>query len=259
MNSSESPPITISVITVCFNAESTIEKTIRSVCDQVGASIQYIVVDGVSTDRTLDVVRKYSSRVDIQVSEKDAGIYDAMNKGIALATGDVVYFLNADDSFTDPYVLRDVAAAFAADPQRIAVYGNVILQGEPAGFSFIQAKAFETHSYHEILHGSFCHQAFFARRSLFDSLGMFDLQYRFVADYDFMLRAFKSNPRGFYFLDRKIAYYFYNGRSRQYDHVTRKEKSHSQFRHLMSAQLLWYHFRYVLVRGWKKRLLREAL
>ena len=125
--------IKVSVITVCFNAAPTIERTIRSVCSQTGANVEYIVVDGGSTDGTLEILGRHAGRIDRLVSEKDEGIFDAMNKGIGLSSGDVVYFLNADDYFVDARVLADVARAFEEDPARAFVYGNVVLEDEPSG------------------------------------------------------------------------------------------------------------------------------
>ena len=251
------PRIKVTVITVCFNAAETIEKTIRSVCSQTDADIEYIVVDGASTDHTLDIVSRYAANISKVVSEKDDGIFDAMNKGAQLATGDVVYFLNADDYFVDDEVIRDISRAFQEDDSRTIVYGNVVLVGEPAGIDNVPAKAFGNRSITEFLHNSFCHQAVFARRSLFSQVGLFDRRYKFAADYEWMIRAFKKDRKGFFFLDRKMAFYFYLGRSRQYAEVTRKEAASMQFRHFLSLEYLWYYFRYVLVRSAKKRLLNE--
>jgi len=253
------PQFRISVITVCFNAAETIETTIRSVCAQTHSDVEYIVVDGGSTDATLSIVDRHAHKVARLISEKDDGIFDAMNKGIAVATGEIVYFLNADDFFVDERVLADVARAFQDDSSRAFVYGNVILKDEPGGALSFPAKAFKTRSISEFLHNSFCHQAVFARRLLFLQLGPFDPRYRYSADYEWIIRAFKrSRGKDFYFLERDIAYYSCRGRSNQYVEVTRKEVARMQFRHFFSLEYLWYFFRYVLVRRLKKRILNES-
>ena len=251
-------PPKISVVTVCWNAASTIEKTLESVRSQVYPNLEHVIVDGGSTDGTLAIVDRYRERIATVVSEKDRGIYDAMNKGVRLSTGDVVYFLNADDSFVDERVVADVAQAFAEDDRRLLVYGDVVYQEAPDGIVYGPARAFKSFSIHEFIHNPFCHQAVFAKRSLFDDPGPFDLRYKYVADYEWFMRVFKSKPEGLHCIDRKIANYFFAGRSYTQSTVTRREKSAAYFRHMMSPYTLWYTFRYHVVRGWKKKLMGET-
>ena len=250
-------PIRITVVTVCFNAASTIEVTLRSMAHQTWPHVEYLVIDGASTDDTLAVVQRYAAHITRIVSEKDKGIYDAMNKGIALATGDVIYFLNADDSFVDDTVLADIAQVFAEDPSRMLVYGNVVYQDAPEGIVYGPAVPLREGSIHEILHKPFCHQATFARLALFDRVGRFDLGFRYVADYEWYIKAFKADPKSLYQVDRNIANYYYQGRSYTQGEKTRKEKATVFFRHLMSIDMLWYWWRYMVLRGWKKKLFRE--
>lgn len=112
----------ITVVTVCYNAEATIEETIKSVLNQTHGNLEYIIIDGRSTDGTMDIVRKYSDRITKIVSEPDKGIYDAMNKGIALATGDYINFMNAGDTFSSPDAVKEVAGRIA--PESDIVYGD---------------------------------------------------------------------------------------------------------------------------------------
>jgi glycosyltransferase involved in cell wall biosynthesis len=247
----------ISVITVCWNAAATIEKTLASIAGQTYTNVESVIVDGLSTDGTLDIVARYRNASTKFVSGKDGGIYDAMNKGIALATGDVLYFLNADDSFVDERVLADVAEAFAEDASRLLVYGNVVYAGAPPGIVYGRATPFESFDVEEFLRKPFCHQAVFARRSLFESEGNFDTRFRYVADYEWYIKIFKTRPEGMYALDRDIAHYFYMGRSMSDNASTRREKRVVWYRHLKSLALYWYDFRYILLRGWKKKLLGE--
>lgn len=244
-------------MTVCFNAEETIENTIASVLMQEGADVELIVIDGASTDGTLEIIKRYADRIAVFVSEKDDGIFDAMNKGIGLATGDVVYFLNADDSFVDPRVLHDVATAFEADESRLLIYGNVVFRGAPPGVVYGPAKPFRSWTVREFLNNSFCHQAIFARRSLFDEVGLFNLRLRYSADYEWVMKTFKLKPRGFHYVDRLIANYFYQGRSHANRTVTQQEVRGFYFKHLMSVDMLWFYVRNIVLRGWKKRLLGE--
>ena len=254
---SDIPTVRISVITVCFNAAATIEHTIESVLAQQDADIEYIVVDGLSNDGTLAIVDRYRSRIDRVVSEKDAGIFDAMNKGIALATGEVLYFLNADDTLVDARVLHDIAATFSEDEGRLLVYGNVIFQGAPEGMFYGPAKAFKQWTVGEFLDNSFCHQALFARRSLFDEVGHFDCRSKYAADYEWVIKVFKLKPTGFHYVPRDIANYFYFGRSQTQSAVTRREVRTFYLKYFRTPGMAWFYLRYVVLRGWKKRLFRE--
>jgi glycosyltransferase involved in cell wall biosynthesis len=250
-------PLTISVVTVCFDAAETIETTLRSVLSQSWPHVEYIVIDGGSTDGTMDIVRRHATGIARIVSEKDNGIYDAMNKGIALSTGDVVYFLNADDSFVDDRVLDDIARAFAEDERRLLVYGNVIYEGAPTGVVYERATPFATFGVHEFLRKPFCHQAVFARRELFADAENFDTRFRYVADYEWYIKVFKRHPDGLFAIDRDIARYFYRGRSTTDGANTRREKRAVWYRHLRSPALFWYDFRYMLLRGWKKKIMGQ--
>jgi glycosyltransferase involved in cell wall biosynthesis len=251
------PELKISVITVCFNAENTIEKTIRSVCSQTYSNIEYIIIDGASTDKTLEIVNKYSSKISKIVSEKDKGIYDAMNKGISLATGNIVYFLNADDYLCDDNVLSNIAQAFIEDSSRTVVYGNGLPEEVPEHIAPFLKKEFQFKSIDDFTYRTICHQLVFAKRSLFNDVGSFDCQYKYSADYDWLIRAFKYKPSGFFYLDRNIARYCYVGRSFQYDALTRQENTRIRFKYFLSPRYIWYFIRYDLIRGLKKRILNE--
>ena len=190
----------ISVITVAFNAEKTIERTITSVLGQKFNNIEYIVIDGGSTDNTLQIIDKYKSGIDILVSGPDHGIYDAMNKGIALATGDIIGTLNADDFFFDDHVLNDVAAGFA-DPQCNILYGDL---------DYIEPDGKITRKWRsgKYKNGAFNwgwmppHPTFYCKKKLFEELGTYKLDYGSAADYELMLRFIHSNKANVYYLNK---------------------------------------------------------
>lgn len=177
----------VTVITVVFNGAKTIENTIQSVIGQNYHNVEYIIVDGGSADGTLDILDKYSGNIDCWVSEKDAGIYDAMNKGIALAGGDIVGFLNADDFFADLSVLEQVAGAFR-DASTEACYADLV---------YVDAHTLKPVRYwrsRPFLHGMFAlgwcppHPTFYVRKSVVDHHGGFDLSFRLAADAELMIR-----------------------------------------------------------------------
>ena len=118
--------IKISIVTVSYNAVETIERTINSVINQNYTNYEYIVIDGLSNDGTLDVLKKHESKITKLISEKDSGIYDAMNKGISMSRGEVICFLNSDDYFKDVNLLRDIAYEFSIDENISIIYGDYL-------------------------------------------------------------------------------------------------------------------------------------
>lgn len=178
----------ISIITVCFNSAKTIEDTMRSVASQSYADIEHIVVDGASTDTTERLVRAHDARLARFVSEPDAGIYDAMNKGLALATGEVVGFLNSDDVYSHEHVVAHIARAMRPQPVD-ACYGDLVLVDANRSsrvLRYWQSRVYEP---------GLCargwmpaHPTFYARREAYARHGGFDLSFRIAADFEMSLR-----------------------------------------------------------------------
>lgn len=211
----------ISIITVCKNSERTIEQTIQSVISQDYDNIEYIIIDGCSTDRTLDIIRRYENRITLWISEPDSGVYDAMNKGIAHATGDIIAFLNSDDWYTTgavSYVANDISQSGAL----LSCYGvNLCCDGK------IQAWKNELSDNPDNLRLTmcYCHQAVFAARMLFERYGVFNVNYRISADYDWMLRVYNHGVKINY-KNHVIANYRLGGISAS-DSVVREEEARS--------------------------------
>ena len=178
----------ISVITVCFNSAKTIADTLRSVAAQTHAEVEHIIVDGGSTDGTLTIIDRHRERLATFISEPDRGVYDAMNKGIMRATGDVVGFLNADDVYADATALEAVAAAFGT-PGVDACYADLVYV-EKQDMSRI-VRYWRPGEYRLGLFRKGWmppHPTFFVRREVFARFGMFDLQYRLQADFELAMR-----------------------------------------------------------------------
>lgn len=182
----------ISIITVSFNSEATIRSTIESVLAQDYANVEYIIIDGKSTDNTLNIIREYSDRISMLVSEPDKGIYDAMNKGIRMATGDVVGLLNSDDLFAADDVLSQVAEAFESDTRLEGVHGD--LYYVKAHDVSRVVRYWHTNEYRQ---GGFmrgwhpAHPTLYVRRDVYEKYGMFDLRFPLSADFELMLRLFE--------------------------------------------------------------------
>jgi glycosyltransferase involved in cell wall biosynthesis len=192
----------ISLITVTFNAGGTIEQCIRSVIGQNYENVEYIVIDGASTDNTIQIINQYRNHIHHFVSEADKGIYDAMNKGIKFATGDVVGMLNADDVFSNNNVLADIAAVFEDKSVRI-LYGDLDYVTE-AGKIF---RKWRTGRYTQ---GKYNwgwmppHPTFYCRRELFDDYGLYGLDFGTAADYELMARLMHKYRINAYYLEKVI-------------------------------------------------------
>lgn len=199
----------VSVITVCYNAVDSIDNTIKSVLSQTYKNIEYIIIDGMSTDGTLDIINNYRDKISTFISEKDNGIYDAMNKGIGIATGDVVYFLNSDDVLFDENVIKDVVTEFEKVKDTSLLYGDIIFE-DKINFSKELVK-YDKINRKTLVHAALCHQAVFAKRLLFDGIGGFDLRYKINADYDWLLKVFLSNKYTVTYFDRIIAKFTQGG------------------------------------------------
>lgn len=178
----------LSVVTIVYNNARDIERTMLSVLNQTYAGIEYIVVDGASNDGTLDIIKRYENRLAKLISEKDKGIYDAMNKGLALATGDYVIFMNSGDEF---YATDTVAKVFATAPDADIYYGETeMVNDERESLGQRRHQAPDKFNWRSFKYGmSVSHQAIYIRRSLTDP---YDPQYQLSADIDWIIRAAKK-------------------------------------------------------------------
>ena len=192
----------LSVITVCFNAAALLPRTMASVHAQRWPAREWVVVDGASTDGTQSLVQGSPQLPAAFISEPDRGIYDAMNKGIALARGEVLYFLNADDRLHDPDVLTDVANCFAADASLNFLIANVVV--EKPGMTELHTQDYINRF--TLPFTDPCHQGVFVRRRLFDEVGLFDLRWPTSADYDWFMRVRQAGHR-IQHLDRTVAFF----------------------------------------------------
>jgi glycosyltransferase involved in cell wall biosynthesis len=194
----------VSIITVCFNSVRTIRDTIESVLSQDYHPIEYIVVDGGSTDGTVEIIRQYQDRIDTFVSEPDRGIYDAMNKGIGLATGDVVGMLNSDDFYTDPRVVSDLIAAMGRAGVDAVFADLVYVDASDLGRV---RRYYDSSGWHP---GRFrfgwmpAHPTLFVRRESYARCGSFSLDYRIAADFEMLVRLFHRGATTYTYVQRAV-------------------------------------------------------
>lgn len=188
MNSSGNP--LISIITICYNAESTLTPTMESVARQTFKDFEHLIIDGASKDSTLKIARELATESTKIFSERDKGIYDAMNKGLSKAKGKYVVFLNAGDAFHSPDTLQKYADAANRNPD--IIYGDTVIVNDnreilgPRHLSVPKRLTFKSFAKGMLV----CHQAFMVKRSLTEP---YDLSYRFSADYDWTLKCLKKS------------------------------------------------------------------
>ena len=183
----------ISVVTAVYNKSDTLAQALDSVLSQTHPDVETVLIDGGSAEDTQRILQRYCERLDVFISEPDGGIYDALNKGIRNATGDVIGFLHADDLFAHERVLANIALAFE-DPRIEAVYGDLVYVRHDHPEQVVRLWRAGSFDKAALRHGWMPpHPTFYARRSLYERLGGFDTRYRIAADYDCMLR-FLSQP-----------------------------------------------------------------
>lgn len=183
----------VSVITVCYNSARTLSHAIQSVVDQDWPKVEHIIIDGGSTDGTADILERFRSRLAYVVSEPDRGVYDAMNKGVMLASGDVVGFLNADDMYASPGVLSQVARMMEAG-RLDALLGDVEFFNPTDPKKTVRRYRSDQFSPDRIAWGWMpAHPALFLRRQVYERFGLFRTDYRIAGDFEYCARIFRDN------------------------------------------------------------------
>lgn len=195
----------VSIITVCYNSEKTIERTIQSVLSQNYSNIEYIVVDGGSKDNTVQIIEKYKEYIDQFVSEKDEGIYDAINKGILMSKGDIVGILNSDDIFSDQNIVSEVASVFIEKPQLDSIIGNIAFINDKD--KIVRVYNSKNWTPNKFVFGFMPpHPSFYCKRELFQKLGEYKKDYKIAADYELLIRFLKIHQISYYHLNTIMVY-----------------------------------------------------
>lgn len=196
----------VSMITICYNAEKTITKTIESVLSQDYENLEYIIVDGGSKDHTVDIIKGYDNEKIRWISEKDNGISDAFNKGIKMATGDLIGLINADD-YLLPHALSNLALACHASTD--VLYGNTIVNDEKNGLKLIKrAGSVEKLEYYL----PFIHQSSLVRKTAYERYGVYSEKYKICMDYDLFARFYRGGAK-FQFVSTFVSCFTYGGTS----------------------------------------------
>lgn len=209
----------ISVITVVHNGAATIEDTIRSVASQDYPCIEHIVIDGASTDGTPDIVRRHRDKIAAFKSEPDRGMYDAMNKGLALATGEIVGFLNADDIYADSHVLREIADTLWAS-EVDACYADLVYVSRTDANKVV--RYWKSRPYRDGLFENGwmpAHPTFYAKRWIYDRYGGYDLAYRRQSDFELTMRFLAVHHVRSVYIPRVLVRMRSGGVSRELMHI----------------------------------------
>jgi glycosyltransferase involved in cell wall biosynthesis len=203
----------VSIITVCFNSAKTIRDTIESVLSQDYPNIEYIVIDGGSNDQTLEIVKEYADRIAVIVSETDNGIYDAMNKGIALASGDVVGMLNSDDIYMNAHAVSELMKTMQ-DAHSDSVFADLVIV-DPENLN--KVLRYYDSSYFNPSKFRFgwmpAHPTFFVKRALYDKVGPYSLDYQISADYEMLIRLLWVQKASYAYLQKPVVRMRYGGAS----------------------------------------------
>ncbi len=200
----------VSIITVCFNEVSNIGKTIDSVLEQTFTDYELIIIDGQSTDGTVEKIKTYGDKINKFISEKDKDLFDAQNKGIRLADGEYEFFLNAGDFLYSHRVLEKV---FENNPKADIVYGDLVVEMKNGYIFRKKSPAKITKQY--MIADSLPHQATFFKKKLMDKVGFYDLSYVYAADYDLTLRALYEMKCSLEYMPVPVAQYNLQGQSAQ--------------------------------------------
>ena len=236
----------ISIITICYNAASTITRTLRSVSAQTYPNIQYLIIDGASKDNTLELVRELAPEAEVY-SERDKGIYDAMNKGLDRATGDYVWYVNAGDALASPTTVEDlVRATCTGDSLPDVLYGDTrLIDAEDHDLGLRRLRPPLQLDWRSFRAGMLvCHQAFVAKRSISPH---YDLRYRFSADVDWCIRVLKeAKTTAFY--PEPIALYLNEGTTTANHRASLIERFHVMRHHYGLVTTVLQHLRFLVDR-----------
>lgn len=183
--------ISVSVITICYNSEDSIEDTIRSVIGQDYKNMEYIIVDGMSSDLTMKIINDYRAKIDIVVSERDKGIYDAINKGIARSSGDYIVLLNSNDIFYSPSTISSIADFHQHNDCPISIADVIINEKKGQLLRYYSAKFWKP--FYLRLGFMPPHQGVVIRRDIFNTYGVYSLNYKIAADYEYLVKLLLRN------------------------------------------------------------------
>lgn len=245
--------IKITVITVTYNCEKLIGKTIKSVLSQTYSNIEYIIVDGLSNDTTMKIVNEYRNKIAVVISEKDRGISDAFNKGIKYASGELIMFLNAGDFFCDDSILSKVASDWSNCKTDVLFYKVSV-----GDHTFIPADSYRDNEEKIWNDCQVPHQGAFVRKKLFEDIGMFNTFMKIRMDYDFFARCKKADCT-YKYISETIVSYEIGGTSMQTDNAVRFYKEGLAVKLLYGMRIQACDLIYMLMPNWLRNMGKKVI
>lgn len=226
----------VSVITACYNAEATLEDTLRSVAKQTYPDIEYIIADGASTDKTLEIIEKYRNNISVLITEPDKGVYNAMNEGIKAATGDLIIFLNADDIFINELVIERFAN-FAKERKEGLILGDIVFLDKYTGKVYHEKQPLIDGI--QLLKSTVFHPATFFRREVFEKYGLYNEENKIASDYEWYVNYFVKNSGNYAYLDKPVTVFSMGGLSsnEKYNEIHKTERETIQKKYFTNNQI----------------------
>lgn len=214
----------ISIITVCYNSEKTIEKTIQSVLSQTYDNIEYVIIDGKSNDDTLSIIKKYEDKI-TWISEADKGLYDAINKGLKIASGDIIGLMHSDDVFASNDVLAVISETFEKD-NCSGTYGDLVYTKQDDINKVVRYWKSKKFTKSLLKKGWMpAHPTLYLKKEVYNTFGGFNLNYKIAADYDFVTRVFSADELSFSYIPKVITKMRLGGASNaSIKHIIQKSK-----------------------------------
>ena len=195
----------VSIITITYNSSATVEDTLRTVVSQDYPNLEYIIIDGKSKDKTLEIVERYKHGISKVVSEKDKGLYDALNKGIKHATGDIIGMLHSDDLYANDQVISKVVKKFEEDPSTEGVYADLVFVNRTDVSKVMRTWNSGDYEEDDFLRGWMPpHPTFFVKKECYEKFGGFNTELKLSADYELMLRLIHKNKIKLAYLNEVI-------------------------------------------------------
>lgn len=233
----------VTIITVCYNRKATIEQSINSVLDQDYSNIEYIVIDGNSSDGTQDIIKSYSDKITKYISEPDKGMYDAINKGLSLATGDIVGLMHSDDVFYDEFVISKIVNVFKKSPNLDAVYGDGIYVTNDEEQKIVRNRIGGEYNYKKIKSGWLpLHPTVYIKKSVIEKFGNYNLDFKIASDTEFLLRYLYKYKINIAYLNTYIVKMRMGGLSTNYKRafeVLREDYNIYKFHQLSGARAVF--------------------
>jgi glycosyltransferase involved in cell wall biosynthesis len=202
----------VSIITVVYNSVNTIEKTIQSVLAQSHKNIEYIIIDAKSTDGTLEIIKKYEPQIQVIVSEPDSGFYEGLNKGIKLASGNIIGCLNADDRFSNTNIIEKIVAVFSQNLSLESIIGDIAFANQQNKISrYYSGSKFNINLFQWGVMPP--HPSFYCKKSVFNRLGLYNENFKIAGDFELMLRFLWKNKISYQYVPLLMVYMRKGGKS----------------------------------------------